>query len=169
MATKKETIIFIIGTILVMSLIAVLFLRPWEPIRTVLVRPYTIEPMQRFGIDADDPGVFNRYAGLERENHVIFRGVFRGGTAFGGEDVTHKIDFDELAEILADTRSRGRGVTSTERWSIYVWQNEEMHIMLWRDPIVMIDESIMNFFRIDATEIAAVLERMVTEYDERNR
>ena len=168
MANKIETIIFIIGTILVAGLITVFFLRPWESPITIIDKPYTIEPFVHFGVDEPDPGVFYRHAGKERENHVIIRGVYMGGPQFGGVDVTHKIDFDELTELLANTRSRGRGVSGTDRWSIYVWQNEEMHVMLWRDPIVMIDESVMNFYRIDATAIAATLERMVAEYDERN-
>jgi hypothetical protein len=168
MANKKETIIFIVGAILITTLIAVIFLRPWEPPIRIIAKPYTIEPFVHFGTEIEDPGLFNRHSGKERENHVIIRGVFKGGPEFGGEDVTHKIDFDELVALLANTRARGRGVTGTERWSIYVWQNEEMHVMLWRDPIVMIDESITNFFRIDATKIAATLERMVTEYDAKN-
>jgi hypothetical protein len=135
--------------------------------RTVVTVPFTVEPIIGYGIDVTDPGLFARYE-TRLPNHVYILGIFRDGGIIGGEEVTQKINAEELAALLSETgMRRGSADTSEHRWSIYLWQNGDMHIILGNDAAVLnTGDTPMRSYRIlDSGAIGAALERMVEGAD----
>ena len=102
-------------------------------------------------------------------SQVYISGVYRGGSALDGEEVTHKINIEELVELLANTTMRrslfaGRG---THRWSIYLRQSADMHIILADDISLNMGDTPTRTYRIlDGGIIEAALERMIAEYEQ---
>jgi hypothetical protein len=133
-----------------------------SPQRTVVTVPFTVEPVINYGIDIEDTGLFARYE-TRLPNRVYILGVFRGGGISGGEEVTHKINAEQLAALLSETGARrGSANVSEHRWSIYLWQNGDMHIMLGDDAAVLVtaDTPMRSYRILDNGAIGAALKRM---------
>ena len=150
-------------------------------VKPVIATPFEVEPITRYGIDVERVGLFGRYEASRiarhhdgsLRNHVYILGVFRGGNVLHGEEVTHMINAEELIAILAETTTvrsvpmlrNPHANDSDWRWSIYLYQNRDMHIILHGGRGEMIpgrNGRSYTVFNVNAIE--AALERMLKEY-----
>ena len=144
-------------------------------VRPVVTSPFAIQPVILNGIDVPNPGMFARYNGGQRTPDTVYiLGVFRGGNVLSREEITHKINAEELVALLTNTiavRSfpfvRGPAGQRGHYWSIYLHQNRDMHLMLWGrgTGALMVSGSEIRSLNIisGAGALEAVLERMATD------
>jgi len=165
-------------TILIFSVLliaVIIWLRPLSA--PIISTPYTVEPITLDGINA---GLFARYGWPREPNRVYILGVFRGGNIVHGEEVTHKINAEELVELLTEVRrsrvSPGGGGSrdDTWPWSIYLHQNgDDIHIILADGGNDIVIRPVRTFFGREPRQsaitggdtIATALERMISEYE----
>jgi hypothetical protein len=114
-----------------------------------------------------------------QDNCVTISGVYRGRFGRLGEDVTHKINPEELVALLSQTTVRRTGRVEGNgslNWSIYILQHGrehyDMQIMLGdNDGVMVTGDTERRFYTIktaDNQAIKTALERMIAEYDEIN-
>ena len=142
--------------------------------RTIIQVPFTLEQVYLYGLNAEDVGIFARYgdirySGQSKPNHVSLLGVFRGGNSIFGEEVTHKIDAEELVYFLSQTNMQripfSSSIHGRWRWSIYLHQNGYIHIIIRDSGLVIVSVRGENrsFIINNSDEIANLLEHMVTK------
>jgi len=142
--------------------IATLFFFLWST-TPLITTPYTVTLLSQQDVRSETPG------------RVYIRGVFRDGHIATGEDVTYRIDAEELVALLAQVQmhrwpsvSRAGGVPE-HQWSIYWYQDRDLHLRLGHPSSVA--ESRRNGVRVhnisvhDAEIIMDVLERMVAAHE----
>ena len=129
--------------------------------KPLITSPYTVYPMD-----------YARYGGLDDPGYVFVQGVLKGKNIYYREDVTHKINIDELVAIIANeninrNRLRGRFQTRNESWEIRLYQNRHMHIRLRGEfdigDTVVVGRS--TYAISGGNAIIAALERMIEEYN----
>ena len=172
MSMKKTAIRGIFVKITIVVIVAAFF--GWF-VRPIITTPFTVQPITRYGIDVENPGLFARYNyGHRTQNRVYILGVFKGGSVFSGEEVTHKIDADALIEVLAEAvtiRSLPSLMAHLSQppqhlWSINLHQNHDIHIILrggTGEMLIMGREVRSYGILTGAYAIEAALERMIAE------
>ena len=182
MSRKKAVRIVIVLAAIIM--LVIMFRRL---VRPVIASPFTLEPVVRYGVDVPRVGIFARYGARwysdsHARNHVYVLAVFKGGSIVAGQEVTHKIDAEELVTLLANTTTvrafpRVSYQPPAHEWSIYLHQNRYIHVILrgGTGEMVLSARSLLGWrthrsyivFNSDAIESA--LERMVAGYEGRIR
>jgi len=123
-----------------------------------------VEPVILYGEDTEDPGLFARYSGSRIPDRVYLLGVFRGGNVIDGVEITHKVNAEELIALLSEVRIQAN--TSNHqaevKWSIYLYQNGDMHIMLGELNVIAVAGNETNVYNInDGSVIESALLRMI--------
>jgi|GEM_PF-3057070 len=142
MSLKKT--ILICFTLITLCLIFIIF--SIFKAHPIITKPYHIVPVVLYGIDVDNQGIFARYGDirygvLHEHNNVYLLGVFQYGNNITGTEITHKINAPELISLLSTINIRRRlrlntGFNTNEwKWSVFLHQNNYIHIMIFDDEI----------------------------------
>ena len=177
MKWKKYFLHSLIWLVAIIIFVYVIF-SPWKV--PVIVRPFTLEPMVRHGIDVPDPGVFGRYSAryygrYRTPNTVYILGVFIEHDWQTREEVTHMVDIEELVELLTGMtmrrgHSRASGSTDEPEWMIFLYQHRHIRIGLSTAGGNIIDGGdtddthLRHLTANDAAQLVEFLERMVAAY-----
>jgi len=83
-----------------------------------------------------------------------------------GVEITHKVNAEELITLLSEIRiqapASNQHQTSSEIWSIYLYQNGYMHIMLGEsDIIAMVARETSTYSIAGGSDIEYALLRMI--------
>lgn len=166
---KSKYQIFLSITFVLITLAIFVFAASYFRARPLITTPFTIQPITSYGVEVDNVGLFARYGTHRDPDRVYILGVFRGGNAFFGEEVTHKICVDELVALLAEINiSRNQFRTQVRRnreceisWSVYLHQNRDIHIMFNNNGgVVIVGREGRRYSLIGGSALAAALEHM---------
>jgi len=138
--------------------------------RTIVTAPYSVDPVILYGKDTEDSGLFARYSGSRIPDRVYLLGVFRGGNVIDGVEITHKVNAEELIALLSEIRIQANTSThqAKEKWSIYLYQNGDTHIMLGELDVIAVAGSETNVYYIaDGAFIESALLHMIEKYENR--